>query len=123
MKRILLTVFTFLLIFHSYGQSNFPFNGIADRRANAYAFTNATIFVDYKTKLENATLLIKDGKVVQVSTDANIPDGYTTIDLQGRFIYPSFIDLHTNYGMPEVKKSGFSWQHSCVHDCTPTFEW
>ena len=45
-------------------QVTFPRNDVLDERAGAYAFTNATIMVDYQTKIDNATLLIKDGKII-----------------------------------------------------------
>jgi len=91
------------------GQETFPVNGVQDQRTRARAFTNATIFVDYQTKLENATLLIRDGKVVAAGADVSVPEGYVETDLEGKYIYPSFIDMYTNYGVPEVKRAGFSW--------------
>lgn len=80
-------------------------NDVQDERARAYAFKNATIMVDYQTKMENATLLIKDGKVVQAGTNVTIPAGYSVIDLKGKYIYPSLIDLHTSYGLPKVERT------------------
>ncbi|MEM8893293.1 MAG: amidohydrolase family protein [Bacteroidota bacterium] len=78
-------------------------NDVLDKRARAYAFTNATIMVDHQTKIDNATLLIRDGKVVRTGTNISIPAGYTTMDLDGKYVYPSLIDLHTSYGLPELK--------------------
>ncbi|MEQ9404856.1 MAG: amidohydrolase family protein [Cyclobacteriaceae bacterium] len=80
-------------------------NDVQDERARAYAFTNATIMVDYQTKIENATLLIKDGKVVQAGAGIAVPAGYSTVDLKGKYIYPSLIDLHTSFGLPKVERS------------------
>ncbi|MEM6298303.1 MAG: amidohydrolase family protein [Bacteroidota bacterium] len=99
----------FLLTFSCFSQKHYPENGLPDPRHQPQAFTNATIFVDYQTKIENATLLVQEGKVVAVGTSVEIPENAVVTDLEGKFIYPSFIDLHTNYGMPEVKRSGFSW--------------
>ena len=33
-----------------------------------------------------------------------IPEGAIVYDLEGEYIYPSFIDLYSNYGLPEIKK-------------------
>lgn len=99
-KAIFLLVF---LIGMVQAQETFPVNGVQDNRAQAYAFTNATIFTDYQTRQEGATLLIREGKVEKVGQNITIPEGYTEIDLKGRFIYPAFIDMHTSYGMPEEK--------------------
>lgn len=87
-------------------QENFPINGVKDKRNDAFAFTNATIFVDYKTKIEGGTLLIKNGKVERVTQGKVTPSGYTETDCTGQTIYPSFIDLNTNYGMPDLPRGG-----------------
>ena len=65
---------------------------LSDERPSVYAFVNAQIYVDYQTKLSHATLLIRDGKVVEVGTDLEIPPGTPTVDMKSRYLYPSFID-------------------------------
>ncbi len=86
-------------------QKTFPKNGVFDERDGHYAFTNATIYKSHDQVLENATLIIRKGKVVQVGTGLTIPKSCVTIDLEGKFIYPSFIELHSSYGLPENKPS------------------
>ncbi|WP_133273642.1 amidohydrolase family protein [Hymenobacter radiodurans] len=83
--------------------STFPRNGVYDQRPGLYAFTHATIFTDYKTKLTDATLLIRDGKVEAVGNNVKIPAGAVVQDLKGKYIYPGFVDLAASYGLPEVK--------------------
>ena len=78
-------------------------NGVQDPRAYAYAFTHVTVVVDYQTQIEDATLLIREGKVVDVGKNIRVPKGFTEVDLTGKYIYPSLIDMHTHYGMPEVE--------------------
>jgi imidazolonepropionase-like amidohydrolase len=102
MKRLLLIVCLFLAQKH-YAQQTFPNNGPADRRDGKYAFTNATIIKSWNEKIEGATLLIAKGKIEAVGKNIPIPADAVTIDLKGKFIYPSFIDLYTDYGMPEAK--------------------
>ncbi len=86
-------------------ETTFPTNGPDDYREHIHAFTNATIYKDYKTKIENATLVIKDGKVVDAGTNVTIPQGAIVHDMKGKFIYPSFIDIYSGYGLPDVKKA------------------
>ena len=94
----------------SIAQETFPRNDVQDTRMGAYAFTNATIVVDENTTIEKGTLLIKEGKIQAVGSNVSIPKGFTSIDLTGKHIYPSMIDLQTHYGMPEVKRpSGSPW--------------
>ncbi|UOG72907.1 amidohydrolase family protein [Hymenobacter tibetensis] len=83
--------------------STYPRNGVYDQRPGLYAFTHATIFTDYKTKLTDATLVIRDGRVEAVGNKVKIPAGAVVQDLKGKYIYPGFVDLAANYGLPDVK--------------------
>ncbi|MEK6616617.1 MAG: amidohydrolase, partial [Bacteroidota bacterium] len=55
--------------------------------------------------IEKATLLIKDGVVIEAGEKVTIPKGATLYDLKSKNIYPSLIDIYSAYGMPEVKKT------------------
>ncbi len=98
-----------LLAVNALAQTTFPRNGVYDERPEIYAFTHATIYTDYQTKLENATLLIRNGVVEAAGQNVSIPAGAFVSDLKGKSIYPGLIDLYSNYGMPEIKKEPFSW--------------
>lgn len=80
-------------------QQTFPVNGPHDDKPEYYAITNATIFVDAQTKLVKATLIIKGNKIENVGVGIAVPNEAKIIDVKGRFIYPSFIDLYSNYGV------------------------
>ena len=80
-------------------------NDVHDKRSNAYALTHGVIETMPGTRLEDATLLVKDGVIVRVSEGGKVPAGYTEIDLAGRYVYPGLIDIHTNYGMPKLTTS------------------
>ena len=54
-------------------QVTFPVNGVADPKVKSYAFTNATIIKDGQTTLTNATLVIRDGKIVAAGTGVTVP--------------------------------------------------
>ncbi len=84
-------------------QENATPNGIADQRAGAYAFVNATIYKP-NGSLDAGTLLIRDGRVVAISDDDAAPPGYFEIDLDGRYIYPGLIDIYSDYGMPTLTR-------------------
>lgn len=111
MRKVLFLVWLAVNVSWLHSQeTTFKTNGPDDYREGKHAFTNATIFVAYNQKIENATLYIKDGKVVSVST-ASVPklsEGWMVHDMNGKFIYPSFIDLFADYGMPEVTKPKYS---------------
>ena len=80
-------------------QETFPVNGVADKRTDCYAFINATIVKDAQTTISNATLIIKEGKIVTVGTNIAIPKDAVVIDCKDKYIYPSFIDMYTDYGV------------------------
>ena len=82
-------------------QVTFPENGVADPRHGHYAFTNATVLKDATTTLTNATLVIKDGRITALGSGLKVPAGAVEIDCKGKYIYPSFIDIYTDYGTPQ----------------------
>ncbi|MBB6612468.1 amidohydrolase family protein [Pontibacter sp. Tf4] len=90
-------------------QETFPRNGVYDERPGLVALTNATIHTDYKTTLNNATLLIRNGKVEAVGTNLKVPAGAVVVDAKGKHIYPAFVDMFSTYGLPEVKREQRGW--------------
>ena len=105
-KRFLTGLFVFGLFGSSVAQTTFPRNGVYDERPGLYAFTNATIVVDPKTIIQNATLLIRNGRVEAVGTSVSVPAGAVVTDLTGKTIYPALLDIDSDYGMPEIARSG-----------------
>ena len=85
-------------------QVTFPRNGVYDEREGIYAFTNATIYTGIGEPLQKATLLIKKGKIEQIGNAVTIPASAVVYDCKDKCIYPSFIDMYTHYGMPEIPK-------------------
>lgn len=92
-----------------YAQETFPRNGTYDERSGLYAFTNAYLIIDYQTIVEGGTLLIRNGVVEAAGKDVKIPAGTVVTDLKGKRIYPSLVDIYSDYGMPEVKKTPFNY--------------
>ena len=108
MKKLLYFVLTLAFLLphaSSFAQKTFPRNGVADNREEAYAFTNATIFKSWNEKLENATLVIRKGKVEAIGVGIAVPKDAVVVDAAGKTIYPAFIDVFSDYGMPEKSAS------------------
>jgi len=106
LKRLAGAGLFLLLACASFSQPTFPENGVADPRHGHYAFTNATIVKDATTTLTNATLVIKDGKIIAVGTGLKTPAGAVEVDCKGKYIYPSFIDLYADYGIAQPQRQG-----------------
>ncbi len=81
----------------------FPTNGAPNPNHNYYAFSNCTLHVDANTIIINATLLVRDGMIVEAAEKVKVPDGAVSVDLKGKHVYPSFIEMYSDYGMPENK--------------------
>ena len=86
-------------------QITFPSNGAPNITHTLYAFTNCTLHVDADVTVMNASLLVQDGKVIRFGEKLEAPKEAISVDLKGKHIYPAFIDLYSDYGMPEVKKA------------------
>jgi len=107
MIKIYLRLLIFMCSFSLFAQDYFPSNsGVIANNSNYTAFTNATIHVSPTEVIENATLLIKEGKVISVGKSVTIPKNTTTVDLSGKTIYPSFIDMYTTFGVTKPKRGG-----------------
>lgn len=104
-KKLKLLIAACIAIVVIHAQETFPVNGTRDNRLNSYAFTNATIIQNATTTLQKATLIIKQGKIVGINTP--IPKDAVIIDCKGKFIYPSFIDLFSEYGLTPSANTGF----------------
>lgn len=111
MKRLASTALLLMSSWWVQAQGTFPVNGVADQRDRAYAFVNATIVKDAQTTLTNASLLIKNGKIIAVGSGITVPADAVVIDCKDKFIYPSFIDAYADYGMPVLQRAqgGFNF--------------
>ncbi|NJB87035.1 imidazolonepropionase-like amidohydrolase [Lewinella marina] len=87
-------------------QTTYPYNGVYDEPEGFYAFTGATVHVSPDRTVENATLTIRNGKVESVTAGGAVPRGAVAVDLTGKHVYPSFIEVYGDYGMPENEGSG-----------------
>ncbi len=76
-----------------FSQPTFPVNGVGDEREITYAFTHASIVKDPQTTMTDATMLVKNGKIIALGNVSAIPSDAIVIDCRGKVIYPSFIDI------------------------------
>ncbi|MBW8243211.1 amidohydrolase family protein [Muricauda oceani] len=107
MKIKLLALLLFISSASLFAQDYFPINdGVKAKKNNNYtAFTNAKIYVTPTEVINNGTLLIQNGKVVQVGKSVSIPKNAVVEDLNGKSIYPSFIDVFSGFGVKLPKEA------------------
>lgn len=132
MRKIQLLVLSLLgcSIFSS-AQEYFPENDAVKAENNNYtALTNAKIYVTPTEIVNGGTILFRKGKVVEVGKSVTLPKNTVVMDVNGKSVYPSFIDVYSGFGVkkPEKVKSdgrsaafdasreGFYWNDHIMPD-------
>lgn len=75
---------------------------IAFLLAQTIAITGGTVYPVSGPKLANASVLIRDGRIIAVGTNVSIPPDATRIDAAGKWITPGLIDGAGQLGLVEV---------------------
>lgn len=75
---------------------------IAFLLAQTIAITGGTVYPVSGPKLENATIIIRDGRIAAVGTAVAIPAGATRIDAAGKWVTPGLIDGGGQMGLTEI---------------------
>ena len=106
MKLKLLMLGVLLCTFTIQAQEYFPKNdGVKTRNTNYTVFKNAKIHVDPQNVINNGMFAIREGKITAVGKSINVPKNSIVIDLKGKEVYPSFIDLYSDFGIPKPKRA------------------
>jgi hypothetical protein len=86
-------------------QDYFPKNdGVTAQNDNYTVFTNAEIHSSPTETIKKGPLVVKDGKVVSLGKSVTIPANAVVVDLDGKSIYPSFIDIYSDFGVKKPKR-------------------
>jgi len=111
MKKII-TLFLLLSTVILSAQEYFPKNdGVKTSNSNYTAFQNAKIFISPDQIIEKGTLLIQNGKVVSSGSNVSLPKNTIIIDMDGKTIYPSFIDIYSGFGIDLPKPTPGSFRN------------
>ena len=121
--KIIQIVIALALFNQIFAQETFPVNGVVENFEPIYAFTNANIISSPGVEFQNSTLIIKGDKIIALDSNLNIPKGAIIFDLNGDYIYPSFIDLYSDYGLPKVKKRKYNYRPQYKSNKTGAFHW
>jgi imidazolonepropionase-like amidohydrolase len=74
--------------------------------AQTIAITGGTVYPVSGPKIEQATVLIRDGKIAGVGANVTIPADATRIDATGKWVTPGFIDGAGQMGLVEINAVG-----------------
>ena len=89
---LLLIILNFFSLKYS-AQSTFPTNGAPFNTHSIYAFTNATIYVDFETVIKKGTLLIQDGKIISAAEKVEIPNEHPAIYYKGAIDVDAVLEI------------------------------
>lgn len=89
-------IFIFLLPIFVHAQiTTEPLKDVYHNTHSCYAFVNAHIIISPEQSIDKGTIIIRDGYIENIGKDISTPKDATIIDVQGKYIYPSFIDAYT----------------------------
>lgn len=102
--NLCLFLFLWSAIHFIQAQVSFPVNGIREPDQTCFLLRQATVHPEPGTQVEMTDLIIRNGKIEAIGKDLNPPKDAVIKDYKNMHIYPSLIDLYSDYGMPEPKK-------------------
>lgn len=104
-KWLGLVLLFFILPIKQFAQTTFPTNGANNPQVTRYTFINANIQVSPEKFISQGILEIEDGKILAVKNKGQKIDTTSiVIDLKGKYVYASFIDIYSSYGLPKQAK-------------------
>jgi imidazolonepropionase-like amidohydrolase len=90
-----------------------PTDGMRVNTPAVHAFTNATIVTAPGTVITNGTLVVRNGVIEAVGRNARVPADARVWNMEGKTIYPGFIDAHSHIGMQkprvELERGNEAW--------------
>ena len=97
MSRSLLFLSTLLVCLvpfgnHAHAQFQNRPNGMASAAPRTHALVHATLIPSPGQRVENATIVLRDGGVLSVESSGEVPPGAVVHDLTGHVVAPGFID-------------------------------
>lgn len=80
--------------------------GLRTKNVQLLAITGATIIPEPGKILNNATIIIRNGRIDAVGTNISIPAGADIRNGNGLWIYPAFVEVYSDAGIPKQVRSG-----------------
>jgi imidazolonepropionase-like amidohydrolase len=68
------------------------------------AITGVTIVSPNRPALDDAIIVIKDGRIVDYGQDISVPANADILDAAGLYAYPGFVSAYTHLGIPDDKR-------------------
>ncbi len=95
--------FISILFSFAAAQTTAPVEGIRKNTPQIHALKNLTIIPSPGKKIENGTIIIRDGIIQSAGANISIPADAREWDCKGLTAYAGFIELYSDYGLPKPK--------------------
>ncbi|WP_129782727.1 amidohydrolase [Promicromonospora panici] len=82
---------------------------------SSIAITSAHVVPVATEPIKNGTVLIEDGVITAIGQDVAVPEGVRTIDAQGKWLLPGFVEAYGHLG---VHEEGEGWAGHDVNEMT-----
>jgi imidazolonepropionase-like amidohydrolase len=80
--------------------------GQPTRQTRVVALRGATVHTVTRGVIRNGTVVMRDGKIAAVGTNAEVPAGAEVVDVSGKFITPGLIDAHSHIANDSINEGG-----------------
>ena len=116
---------TMATVLSTTAQETFPVNGVVNKQLVRTALEHATVHVSSTEVIEDATVVFYQGRIEAVGLSSVVQVNGPVIrhDLNGLHVYPSFVDIHSDYAMPEAQREGWGRGPQDLSDKKGAFGW
>ena len=116
MRKIFLSILLTATILCAKSQSNVLPGAV---QKAPIVIKNATVHTGEGTVIENATIVIENGKITAVGKDVKVPAGAEVTDAAGKHVYPGLVLPSSNLGLQEISSVKASSDVREIGDMNP----
>jgi imidazolonepropionase-like amidohydrolase len=95
---------------------------VAKSSFGTFALVNATVETVTKGRLENATVVLRNGIIESVGADVAIPPDAQVINCNNLVIYPGMVDGGTRLGLQEIESISLTQDFNEMGELTPEMD-
>ena len=118
MNRMIKPLFAVLMLLGSAGLPAHPLLP-GEQREGPLLLRGGVIHTISGATLDNADVLIVDGRIQAVGSELELPEGGEVLELEGRHVYPGLIALDTTLGLVEISAVRATRDFAEVGDFSP----
>ena len=103
----------------------FPVNGTYDKALVATVLEHATLHLDASTTVHDGAVVLHRGRIVAAGPSGTVAYNGPAVrlDMTGLHLYPSFVDIHSDFGTPDAQDAGWSRTPQDLSDKKGAYGW